>query len=173
MSQAGLLNVSGGGGGGSPIESIEGNDGIPVPPTGNIIHIVGAGGVLVSGNPGTSTLTITVPGSVFTWNVITSANNVQQISVQNGYITKGAMSCIMLLPASANIGDTFEILGYGNLWQLTQNAGQTIFYGKAQTTSGVGGSLTATMIKDRIEVICVTANTEFDVTTSIGNITVV
>jgi hypothetical protein len=79
----------------------------------------------------------------------------------------------MKLPAAANIGDTFEILGYGNLWQLTQNAGQTIFFGSQQTTSGIGGSLTATMIKDRIEVICVTANTEFDVTTSIGNITVV
>ena len=119
------------------------------------------------------TITIALTGAGFNWNVVTSANNTVQIVVENGYIAKGAGQVVFLLPAAAAIGDTFTILGYGNLWQLTQNAGQTVFFGSQSTTGGVGGSLTATMIKDRIEVICVTANTEFEVVTSIGNLTVV
>jgi len=55
-----------GGGGSTPvgpvIETLTGNVGGAVGPTGNNINIIGAGGVLVTGNPGTSTLTITAPG---------------------------------------------------------------------------------------------------------------
>jgi hypothetical protein len=41
MSQAGIINVNGGGGGGSPIETITGNDGIATSPTANNINLVG------------------------------------------------------------------------------------------------------------------------------------
>lgn len=128
-------------------------------------------GISIANGPGS--ITISVSGVGFTWNVVTSADNTVQVVIANGYIAKGASTVIFLLPAAAAIGDTFTILGYGNLWKLTQNAGQTVFLGSQTTTVGVTGSLTATMIKDRIEVICVTANTEFEVVTSIGNLTVV
>lgn len=59
MSQAGILNVNGGGGGGSPIMTETGNSGGPVPPTANNLNVVGTGTTTVVGNPGTSTLTIT------------------------------------------------------------------------------------------------------------------
>jgi hypothetical protein len=59
MSQAGIINEAGGGGGGSPVNTLTGNTGGAVPPTGNNINVVGAGNVTVTGDPGTSTLTIT------------------------------------------------------------------------------------------------------------------
>lgn len=140
-------------------------------PIANIIEILGGAGVSTSG--ASNIVTITVSASGFTWNTITSATNPNSLSIENGYITKGAGAVVMVLPPASNVGDTIEILGYGNLWQLTQNAGQTIFFGSQQTTPGVLGSITATMIKDKVTITCVTANTEYSVTSSIGNLTVV
>lgn len=60
MSQAGIVNISGGGGGGGPIETLTGNSGGAVPPTANNIFVLGAAGINVVGNPGTSTLTISL-----------------------------------------------------------------------------------------------------------------
>jgi hypothetical protein len=64
MSQAGQFMK-----GGSPavVETLTGNTGGPVGPTGNNINVVGDGTtVTVAGNPGTSTLTISALGSVAT-----------------------------------------------------------------------------------------------------------
>lgn len=58
MSQAGIININGGGGAGSPVQTLTGDTGGAVPPTANNINIVGGTGVTVAGNPGTSTLTI-------------------------------------------------------------------------------------------------------------------
>lgn len=110
---------------------------------------------------------LTVP--FFVWNIVTSATNPTSILTSNGYIPKGAGPVTFLLPAAAAVGDTFRIAGYGNLWTLRQNPGQSIFMGNLTTTAGVGGSITATQIKDTIEFVCVTANIEFQVLSSMGN----
>lgn len=67
MSQAGIINIAGGGGGGAPIQTITGDTGGPVPPTANNINLVGgtsnannSNGVLIAGNAGTSTETVTL-----------------------------------------------------------------------------------------------------------------
>jgi hypothetical protein len=62
MSQAGSLNNGGGGGGGSNVQTLTGNTGGAVPPTANNINVVGSGSITVTGNPGTSTLTISSSG---------------------------------------------------------------------------------------------------------------
>jgi len=41
MSQSGILNISGGGGGGSPIETITGNDGVATTPLANNVNMLG------------------------------------------------------------------------------------------------------------------------------------
>lgn len=71
MSQAGILNTAGGGGGGSPILSVTGNSGGPVFPTANNINLVGGSsnindnnGITVIGTPGTSTETFTLTNRV-------------------------------------------------------------------------------------------------------------
>lgn len=54
MSQAGRFMM---GSGGAPIETLTGNVGGPVPPTGGNIDVVGTGVLSSTGNPGASTLT--------------------------------------------------------------------------------------------------------------------
>ena len=64
MSQAGRFLFGGGAGG--PVDTLTGNAGGPVGPTGGNINIIGAGTITVTGNPGTSTLTISEAGTVAT-----------------------------------------------------------------------------------------------------------
>lgn len=112
-------------------------------------------------------------GGGFTWIVVTSATNPNSLVKAHGYIAKGAGSVTFLLPAAAAIGDSFIIAGYGNLWTLTQNAGQSVTLGVSTTTAGVGGSITATQVRDTVELVCVTANTEFQIINGVGNLTFV
>lgn len=62
MSQMGRFTVSGGGGGGG-VTTITGNAGGAVSPTLGNLDIIGAGNIFVTGNPATSTLTITLVGT--------------------------------------------------------------------------------------------------------------
>ena len=112
-------------------------------------------------------------GGPYVWIVVTSANNNVTLMKDHGYIPKGAGQVVFVLPAAAGVGDMFRIAGYGNLWTLTQNAGQTVTLGVRTTTSGVGGSITATQVRDCLEIVCVTANTEFEILDDVGNLTFV
>ena len=63
MSQAGIINVMGGGGGGSPIETLTGDSGGAVPPTANNINVLGDSsnvnntlGITFIGSPSSSAL---------------------------------------------------------------------------------------------------------------------
>jgi hypothetical protein len=60
MSQAGALNASGGPTGN--VQTLTGNSGGPVAPSGNNINTVGTGSITIAGNPGTSTLTTQLTG---------------------------------------------------------------------------------------------------------------
>lgn len=66
MSQAGVITASGGSGP-TAVETLTGNTGGAVGPTGNNINVVGTGSINVAGSPGTSTLTIssTVASTVY------------------------------------------------------------------------------------------------------------
>lgn len=71
MSQAGIINIAGGGGGGSPIQTLTGNTGGAVAPTANNIFVVGGSstvndnnGITVVGNAGTSTETFTLTNRI-------------------------------------------------------------------------------------------------------------
>jgi hypothetical protein len=88
MSQGGLINSKGGSGGGN-VQTITGNSGGAVGPSGNNINLVGSSGITVTGNPGTSTLTVTPSGNVpttFTENTGTAtpaANNLNIVATVN------------------------------------------------------------------------------------------
>lgn len=156
------------------VATLTGNSGGSVGPTGGTINVVGGTDITVVGNPGTSTLTISATGAaVFTWSVIT-AN--QTAAVQNGYIANKASTLVLLLPATAAIGNIIRVTGINTAtgWQITQNAGQQIFFGATSTTSGTGGSLASTAIRDSVELVCVVAgaSTVWNVISSVGNITV-
>jgi len=169
MSQSG--SQGGGGSGGSSVLFLAGNSGGNVGPNvSGVISLLGTGGVLVSGNAGTNTLTISVSGSGFMWSVVTTDTS---MSAFNGYITNSASPITLALPATAAVGDTYSITGLGaGGWDISQNAGQNVIVGGVSTTVGVGGSITSTNRYDDVTIVCVVANTTFKIRTS-GTYTVV
>lgn len=97
-------------------------------------------------------------------------------AVNTGYLVKMAIPglCTITLPAVSAVGDVIEITGYTvGGWLIAQNALQQINFIAASTTLGVGGSLASTQRYDSIKLVCATANTDWNVLSSSGNITIV
>lgn len=154
------------------VATLTGNSGGAVPPTAGNINIIGTGGASVAGNPGTSTLTISVSGTGLSWTEVTGTS--ASMAVNSGYIANNAGLVTLTLPATSAIGDTIQVTGKGvGLWRIAQNAGQTIHFGSSDTTTGVAGSLSSILRYDCVEITCITANTDWIVTSVLGNLTVV
>lgn len=126
-------------------------------------------GIAVTGGAGT--LQLDAVGGGITWTVVTGAT--QAAAVNNGYITNRGGGVTVTLPDTAAVGSVVRICGMAGLWVLAQNVGETVYFGSTNTTTGVGGTLTATNAGDCIELVCIVANTDWRVLSSIGNITVV
>ncbi len=169
MSQAGqIVSLTG-----SLIGTLTGNSGGAVGPDGSTnINIVGSGGVVVAGDPGTHTLTISISGGGLTWNVITTSS--AALVAGNGYIANYVSTCVLTLPStvSSTVGDTIKVTGINNPngWKIAQNASQTIFFSTALTTTGVAGYLASTQVTDSVEMVYVATN-EWQVVSSVGNVT--
>lgn len=132
-------------------------------------NITAGAGITVTN--GANTITIAAAGMGFSWNTV--AGTSASMSVQNGYIPNNAGVVTLTLPAVAAVGDSVTVTGKGaGGWHIAQNAGQTIFFGASTTTTGVTGSLASTNRRDTIELVCVTTNNDWNVITSVGNITV-
>lgn len=105
----------------------------------------------------------------FKWNNVSGTT--QAAAVNNGYIISNAGQTTVTLPATAVEGSVVSIQGKGAAgWILAANTGQTIHYGNSASTSS--GSLTSTNQWDAVSVVCVTANTTWAVSYSIGSLTV-
>lgn len=131
-----------------------------------------AGQVLTSNGAGVApTFQAAGGGSSFTWTVV--AGTSQAMAVNNGYISNNAGLVTCTLPATAAVGDVVRVTGKGaGGWLIAQNAGQTIYFGDLASTTGVTGSLASTLTRDTVELVCVTTNNDWNVISSIGNITV-
>lgn len=130
-------------------------------------------GTNISVTNGAGSITIATAGlASFTWQVIT-AN--QTAVVNNGYIANKAGTLALLLPAVSAVGDTIRVTGINTAtgWQITQNGGNQIFVGSGATSAGAGGSITSTAIHDALELICVTANANWQAVSWVGNLTIV
>ncbi len=69
---------------------------------------------------------------------------------------------------------TIEVTGAGTgLWTIAQNASQNIRYGNQVTTTGIDGLLGSQAQGDGVTLVCVVANTTWQVVDSIGNLMVV
>lgn len=115
---------------------------------------------------------VSVISEGLTWSAIT-AN--QALAVGNGYICISAGGALSLsLPTTAAVGSVIVVaLDGATSWTITQGAGQQIRIGNQQSTSGAGGTLASTAQGDTITLVCSVANLKFNVTSSMGNITVV
>jgi hypothetical protein len=109
-----------------------------------------------------------IPGAT-AWHSVTSATNPTVLSDGQGYFAKGAGVVQFMLPAAASEGETYKIAGYGNLWTIGQNANQSITMGTHTSATGVLGSVTATQVRDSVEIVCIVANDEFQIINAVGN----
>jgi hypothetical protein len=123
----------------------------------------------VSITNGAGSITINAVGSGLTWTVETISGT---LAVNHGYGVNGA-AVSLALPAAAAVGDMIEVTGMTGNWIITQGVGQTIHFGASTTTTGGGGSLASSNAGDSVKLVCLIANTDFYVVSSIGNITIV
>jgi hypothetical protein len=90
-----------------------------------------------------------------------------------GYIASSSSQCVITLPSTIAVGERVRVAGEGSGgWKVAQNTGQTIHFGSSDTTTGTSGSLESNNQYDCVELLCVSANTDFVVISSMGNITV-
>ena len=128
-------------------------------------------GAGVSITNGAGSITVAVSGAGFTWTEVTGTT--QALAIENGYVANNAGLVTLTLPTTAAIGDTIIVVGKGaGGWRVAQNAGQTIHFNSTDTTAGVGGRLDSTNRYNTVELVCITANTDFVVLASSGTITV-
>jgi len=122
---------------------------------------------------GGGSITISSSATGVTWNEVTGTS--QTASVNNGYICNNAALVTVTLPDTAALGSIVEVTGKGaGGWKIAQNAGETIYWDESNsTTTGAGGYLQSTDDYDSIKLICITADTDWGVLSSKGNITIV
>ena len=114
-------------------------------------------------------ITISGSGGGYSWTEVTGTS--QSMAVNNGYIANNAGLVTLTLPSVGVLGDTVIVQGKGaGLFRIAQNAGQTIHFGSSNTTTGAGGYLEATNQYDSIELLCITANTDWAVLTGVQGI---
>lgn len=90
------------------------------------------------------------------------AGTTQAAAVNSGYVVQNAGQTTVTLPATAALGSRIAIQGLGaGGFIVDANAGQTIQFGVAVTSSG--GTLTSANQYDAIEVVCIVANTTWGV----------
>ena len=111
-------------------------------------------------------------GGGITWNEETGTS--ATMAVDNGYIANNAALVTLTLPTTAAVGKVVRVTGKGaGGWKIAQNASEIIHFGNKDTTTGTGGSLASSDTNDAVEVLCLIADTEWAVISSIGNITIV
>ena len=150
--------------------------------------VLTAGQVLIgttSGDPSGATLTagsginitslsgsITIAG--MTWS---QKNTATTLAPSNGYFTTSGSTVVFTLPATAAIGDTYQVTtaptGIGG-WEIAQNSGQSIVVGNTTTTVGTGGSISSeSTLGDWIVITCAIANTGFVAYIAQGEVSVI
>ena len=110
--------------------------------------------------------------SALNWSLITGT--AQAAVVNTGYIVNASALCTITLPATAAVGSLLEIVGVGaGGWRLGQGANQQVVFGNISNTAGAGGQLNSTHQRDAIRLVCITADTTWQVISSVGNIDVI
>lgn len=149
-------------------QTITGNSGGALSPTGGNWNILGSGSITTSGIG--STLTIAASGGGLSWVDVTGTS--ATMVVNTGYVSDNAALVTLTLPSTASFGSVIRVVGRGaGGWKVVLNSGQQIILGITQTTVTTG-SLSASNRNDCIEMLCTVANTTFTVMSSMGNILV-
>jgi hypothetical protein len=133
----------------------------------------GAEGKVLTSHNG-SALTWETPGAGTTWLTKADATANATATVNYSYTINHATPANLLtitLPATAAVGDRVEIVGNtAGMWSLVAATGDTIKVIGATTSAG--GSVSATVQYDCIEVVCTVADTTWVACKSMGNLTI-
>lgn len=115
----------------------------------------------------TSGTLATTANKDLTWS--TSSSTIT-LAVNTGTIATGTGQTFTL-PATAAVGDLIAVTNApGKNYSLSQNSAQTIHFGGRSTTTGVTGGLSSLEDCQSVYMVCSTANTDWIVLSSIGNI---
>jgi len=118
---------------------------------------------------GAGSITANVTGGGYGWSEVTGTS--QAMTINNAYIANNAGLVTLTIPATLAVGDSFSIVGKGaGGWLVQANTGQTIYMGNQ--TSSVAGNISSSNRRNCVEFTCITANTEVEVRSSIGNINI-
>jgi hypothetical protein len=113
-----------------------------------------------------------VPAGKDPWVEITTTT--QNAAANTRYAANNAALVTITLPTVAAVGDEIQIVGKGaGLFRIAQSTGQQVRFGDLSTTSGATGRIDSTLQYDSIKLVCITANSEFSVIGSQGNLDVV
>lgn len=124
--------------------------------------------------PGDNSIEISASGGStgMTWSEVTGTT--VSLAAENGYVMNNASRITATLPATCALGKRIAILGKGSGgWKIEQNSGQTIRFIALSTTTDVSGYLQSSEQYDCLEIVCITADTDFIVRSSSGNITII
>lgn len=139
-------------------------------PAANNLNVLGSGAVSTSG--ATDTITISVTGVIISCVEVT-VGGPTAMSVDTCYIanTSSPTLCELTLPTTAAQGSIIEILGKGTGgFQINQNAGQSIRFVEAITTTGATGKINSTKDYETLVLRCITANSGWQVLNGTGNL---
>lgn len=112
-------------------------------------------------------------GGVTQWNdIIDELAPTNMVAGQGYFSNDPSNSGDFALPATAAKGTILEItnLQSAQNFTITQGSGQSIQFGSVATTPGAGGSISSTSIGDSLRMVCVVANTKWQVLSAQGNL---
>lgn len=110
---------------------------------------------------------------ITSWTDVTNGASPTNMVPNTGYFSDDPAANITFnLPASAAKYSIIQITNRQAAFNFTiaQASGQSIQFGSHVTTVGAGGSITSNAIGDTLELICVVADTTWQVLTSFGNL---
>lgn len=126
-------------------------------------------GVTITNGSGSITIANSAPDYI--WNNVSGTS--ATLAIDNAYLANNASLVTLTLPTTAAQFSTILVTGNGaGGWTIAQNVGQQINFDGVSSTVGAGGSLASTNRYDVVELVCVTANTTWNVIRSIGNLLV-
>lgn len=123
--------------------------------------------------PPSGTLATVGSNGVAVTNVTGTAASVVDAAPVNIYVANNASQVTFTLPSTTTVGHVFKFVGAGGSpWKIAQLTGQSINLqangATTSTTTGTGGSLTAGLSSDCVELAATVANTTFTVCNSYG-----
>lgn len=110
-------------------------------------------------------------GGGITWSEIFATT--ATAAINTGYIANNASLVTITLPATAAVGSIVEVTGKGaGGWKIAYPTGDIIHFGNLDTTISTG-YLQSSLTRDSVRLVCVVADAEWNVISSMGNITIV